>query len=212
MNKCIIIGAGECDTADLKKHLIIADGDYCIAADGGLDYLIQIGIEPNLVMGDLDSVTDTDKTQNYETRIFPPEKDDTDMLLAIKEGLARGYRYFEIYGALGGRFDHTFANIQCLNFLINNNAEGRLIGSNGSFITMIKNSKITFKASQYEPSRKISVFAYGGTACGVTECGLKYTTDNITIKSDFPIGISNEFTGEDAYIKVSDGILMIYVD
>jgi thiamine pyrophosphokinase len=212
MNKCIIIGAGECNTADLKKHLIIADGDYCIAADGGLDYLIQIGIKPNLVMGDLDSVIDTDKTKAYETRVFPPEKDDTDMLLAIKEGLARGYRYFEIYGALGGRVDHTFANIQCLNFLINNNAEGRLIGSNGSFITMIKNSKITFTASQYEPSRKISVFAYGGTACGVTECGLKYTTDNSTIKSDFPIGVSNEFIGEDAYIKVSDGILMIYVD
>jgi thiamine pyrophosphokinase len=212
MNKCIIIGAGECDTVDMEKRLIIAEGDYCIAADGGLDYLQKIRVKPNLVIGDLDSVIDMDETKGYNTRIFPPEKDDTDMLLAIKEGLARGYKYFEIYGALGGRFDHTFANLQCLNYLINNNAEGKLIGSNGSFITMIKNSKISFKASQYEPGRKISVFAYGGTACGVTECGLKYTTDNITIKSDFPIGVSNEFIGEDAYIKVSDGILMIYVD
>jgi thiamine pyrophosphokinase len=77
---------------------------------------------------------------------------------------------------------------------------------------MIKNDEITFEASKYVSGRKISVFAFGGSAYGVTEKGLKYTLDNITINTDFPIGISNEFIGEDAYIKVGDGILMIYVD
>jgi thiamine pyrophosphokinase len=134
------------------------------------------------------------------------------MMLAIKEGLSRGYVEFEIYGALGGRLDHAFANLQSLSYIINNGASGRLIGSNGSFVTMIKNDKITFGADKFEPGRKISVFAFGSMACGVTERGLKYNINNVTIRSDFPIGVSNEFIGKDAYIKVSDGILMIYVD
>jgi thiamine pyrophosphokinase len=145
-------------------------------------------------------------------KIYPTVKDDTDIMLAIKEGLEKGYRDFEIYGALGGRLDHTYANIQCLNYLINNGARGSLIGDGGSLVTMIKNEEIIFEASKYVSGRKISVFAFGGTAYCVTERGLRYTTDNITIRTDFPIGISNEFVGEDAYIKVGDGILMIYVD
>jgi thiamine pyrophosphokinase len=212
MNKCIIVGAGFCDTKDMKKRLVIDESDICIAADGGLDYLLDIGIHPNFVIGDMDSVSCREKAGLYNARIFPTQKDDTDMMLAIKEGLNMGYDDFEIFGGLGGRFDHTYANIQSLCYIVNNGANGKLIGANGSFITMIKNSDISFEAGKYAAGRKISVFAYGSVACGVTERGLKYNLDNITLKSDFPIGVSNEFIGEDAYIKVSEGILMIYVN
>jgi thiamine pyrophosphokinase len=212
MGKCVIVGAGECNIDDMKRELVIGSDDICIAADGGLDFLLEAGLHPDFVIGDMDSVDNRTDMGNYEVEVFPTQKDDTDMMLAIKEGLKRGYGEFEIYGALGGRLDHTFANVQCLGYLVNNGAKGRLIGSGGSFVTMIKNGDIVFKGGKYESGRKISVFAYGSMACGVTERGLKYNLDNITMKTDFPLGVSNEFTGEDAYIKVSDGILMICVD
>jgi thiamine pyrophosphokinase len=205
MDKCVIVGAGECDVTDFERGFIIA-------ADGGLDYLMKAGISPNLVIGDFDSASSRYSEYGFDTKTFPVQKDDTDMLLAIKEGLARGYRDFVIYGGTGGRFDHTLANLQCLGYLVNNGARGRLVGGNGSFITMIKGGSITFEAKEYKIGTKISVFAFGGEAIGVTEKGLKYTLDNATIKCDFPIGVSNEFIGEDVYIKVDDGILMIYVD
>jgi thiamine pyrophosphokinase len=205
MDKCIIVGAGECDVTDFERG-------FFIAADGGLDYLMKAGISPNLVIGDFDSASSRYSEYGFETKTFPVQKDDTDMLLAIKEGLARGYKDFVIYGGTGGRFDHTLANLQCLGYLVNNGARGRLVGSNGSFITMIKDGFITFEAKEYKIGTKISVFAFGGEVIGVTEKGLKYTLDNATIKCDFPIGVSNEFIGEDVYIKVDDGILMIYVE
>jgi thiamine pyrophosphokinase len=206
MDKCIIAGAGYCDVNDIKE-----DG-YVIAADGGIDYLMKVGIKPNLVIGDFDSASSRYSEYGFETKTFPVEKDDTDMMLAIKEGLERGYRDFVIYGGMGGRFDHTFANLQCLYYLINHGAKGRLVGQKGSFVTMIKDGSINFSAREYQKGRKISVFAFDGIAYGVTEKGLKYTIENATINTDFPIGVSNEFIGVDAYIKVDDGILMIYVD
>jgi thiamine pyrophosphokinase len=205
MDKCVIVGAGECDVTKFERGFIIA-------ADGGIDYLMKAGIKPNLVIGDFDSASSRYSEYGFDTKTFPVQKDDTDMLLAIKEGLASGYKDFVIYGGTGGRFDHTLANLQCLGYLVNNGANGRLVGSNGGFITMIKDSSITFEAKEYKIGTKISVFAFGGEAIGVTEKGLKYTLDNATIKCDFPIGVSNEFIGEDVYIKVDDGILMIYVD
>jgi thiamine pyrophosphokinase len=71
---------------------------------------------------------------------------------------------------------------------------------------------MTFESDEYPVGKRISIFAVGGNAEGVTVRGLKYTVFNTTLKTDFPIGVSNEFIGEDAYIEVKDGILMIYVD
>jgi thiamine pyrophosphokinase len=212
MGKCVIVGAGVCDVKDLKKRLRIKKGDICIAADGGLDYLMKAKIQPYLVIGDMDSVENREGIETFNKKVYPTQKDDTDMMLAIKEGLELGFKEFEIYGCIGGRLDHTYANIQGLCYIVEHGGKGRLWGDHGNFVTMVIDDEIVFKAKNYEAGRKISVFAYRSTACGVTERGLKYNIDKGSLDVDFPIGISNEFIGEDAYIKVSDGILMIYVD
>lgn len=115
MGKCVIIGAGACDTRRLRERLAVNDGDLCIAADGGMDHLSEIGLTPDIVLGDMDSLENEDvirsQRADFCVKRLPAEKDDTDMLAAIKEGLAAGYRQFELYGALGGRIDHTLANI-----------------------------------------------------------------------------------------------------
>lgn len=217
MNKCVIVGAGDCSIEFLKKKIEISEGDLCIAADGGFDYLLNVGITPDIIMGDFDSLTADSTLQEFEKietvsiKRLPVEKDDTDMLAAIKEGLAKGYQYFELYGALGGRFDHAIANIQCLLYLLNRGARGVLIGTDIR-IMLIRNESIVFKAADYEKGRRVSVFAYGQDAVGVTEKGLKYLLDDVVVKQDFPIGVSNQFTGIDAEISVKEGMLLICVE
>lgn len=215
MKKCVIIGAGACDTQKLRKQLIFNENDLCIAADGGLDYLLEIGWMPDIVLGDMDSLEHEELIRSghadFCIKRLPVEKDDTDMLAAVKEGLAAGYRQFELYGALGGRLDHTFANVQCLLYLLNRGARGILVGDDAT-VLLIRNEKLSFPAAQTAKGERVSVFAFGGDAHGVSERGLKYLLDNVTVKSEFPIGVSNEFTGEDAEIAVDNGMLLICVE
>lgn len=208
MKKCVIIGAGRCDAAKLKKQLVINDGDLCIAADGGLDYLIKIGITPDIVMGDMDSLKAEESLDFLCVKKLPVEKDDTDMLAAIKDGLALGYEQFELYGALGGRLDHTLANIQCLLYLLNRGAKGVIYGDD-VVVRLIKNESLSFMAEYAGSGKRVSVFAFGGDAYGVSEKGLKYSLDHVTVRQEFPIGVSNEFTGADAQIEVQNGILLV---
>ena len=211
--KCIIVGAGEFDSDKISNRINVDKHDFCIAADGGLKYLKSIGILPDLIIGDMDSLEDraslADEYNDITKKILPVEKDDTDMLAAIKEGLKRGCTLFELYGAVGGRLDHTIANIQCLKFLDNHNAKGIMYGDTYQ-VEIICNAKINYPKEQCKEGKKISVFSLGDDAHGVTEKGLKYELENAVICQDFPIGVSNEFTGQDCMIEVKDGTLLIY--
>ncbi len=177
---------------------------FIIAADAGLSVLQKQGIKPNLIVGDFDSLGNIPAT-SVEIVQHPVEKDDTDTLLAMKEGLRRGYDTFVIYGGVGGRLDHTIANIQSLSFLAEHSATGYLLGDN-TVTTVIKNGSITFDDSL---TGTVSTFAIGGTAYGVNESGLKYSLDNAEISPFFPIGVSNEFQNQPAKISVSDGVLAV---
>ena len=132
VGKCIIVGAG--DYFGIRKK-IMAD-DYVIAADGGYDHLVKDGIVPDLLIGDMDSINKEVNISNCKK--LPVKKDDTDMIAAIKEGLQKRYTQFEIYGALGGRLDHTIANIQTLFFLKKNNASGIIYGKEESIELLLR--------------------------------------------------------------------------
>ena len=143
METCYIFGAGDFTpcTIDLTSK------DLVIAADGGYDYLIRLGLRADVVLGDFDSVTSPDLWDDAicEKLTYPPEKDDTDMMLAIKLGLSRGYREFAIYGGLGGRLDHTIANIQILIYLSRRGCRGYLIGDN-YLMTAVTDGAVHFTA------------------------------------------------------------------
>ena len=95
MNICYIIGAGECAPMDFDP----GETDLLIAADGGYRAVCDAGMRPDLIVGDFDSLGGV-PTDAPVIRC-PVEKDDTDTMIAIKEGLARGYQRFQIYGGLG---------------------------------------------------------------------------------------------------------------
>ena len=201
MNKrCYIAGAGE-----FCERVLPEKGDYIIAADAGYDALVSRGIMPDLVVGDFDSLGKVPEHPNIVRS--PVEKDDTDMMLAVKQGLKLGYEMFTINGGLGGRLDQTLANIQILSYLAENGARGTLLGQ-GICVTAIKNSEISFNSDEAHEGA-ISIYCAGGKAEGVTLKGLKYPLVNATITNYYPIGVSNEFTGAPAVVKVNNGTLII---
>lgn len=180
-------------------------GDLVIAADGGLDRLRSLGIEPGIIIGDFDSVKTVPKGSNVV--LLPREKDDTDTLAAVRYGLEHGFRLFRIWGGTGGRADHTTANIQTLAFLSKSRARGYLYGDR-VIITAVTNGSIAIKN---EHGGYVSVFSHSDVSYGVTLSGLRYTLRNAEITNTFPIGVSNQFAGEEAEITVENGTLIIYL-
>ena len=180
----------------------ITPEDYIIAADGGLSHVESLGLKPQQILGDFDSLGYVPQ----DAHCFPVEKDDTDAMLAIRHGLELGYSRFVLYGALDGpRLDHTLANFQALQYLSDHHATGYLVG-NDYIVTVIRNEKITFSPGC---TGIISVFCMGEDAKGVTIKGLKYPLENGSLTAGFPLGVSNHFVGEAASISVTDGSLLI---
>lgn len=196
MGVCYIVGARK--SAVLPK---VGEGDFVIAADAGYENLG--GLKPDLVVGDFDSLGYMPAGENVV--LHPKRKDDTDTMLAVKLGLEKGFDRFVIIGGLGGRLDHTLANIHALAFLVRHGARGCLIGEDES-VLMLKNGSVNFS-----PKTKgaISVFAYGGEARGVTLSGLDYPLTDATLDCDFPLGVSNRFTGVETCVSVADGCLLV---
>lgn len=136
---CYIFGAGS--FYGLSQRPV--PGDIIIAADGGWEPCRGEGLTPDLLLGDFDSLHTVPDFAHI--RRVPVEKDDTDMMLAIKEGLARGETEFHLYGGMGGRrTDHTIANLQCLLYLAAHGAQGWLYGDGEQF-TAICGGEITLR-------------------------------------------------------------------
>ena len=201
MGRCLIFCAGGFEAlADP-----IRPDDYIIAADGGYAHVRALGLTPDAVLGDFDSLGYVPE----KAEIFPVEKDDTDAMLAARHGLSKGYREFLFYGALDGpRLDHTVANFQTLQYLAQRGAVGYLVGLTQA-ATVIRNETVRF-----DPDAQgiLSLFCLGETARGVTLENLKYPLDNGTLTPDFPLGVSNHFIGAAAQVTVTDGSLLMLYD
>lgn len=201
MGKCVIFCAGGFD------GLIepITGDDYIIAADGGYKHVKDLGLTPNCLLGDFDSLGYTPD----EALVYPTKKDDTDAMLAVRRGLELGYRAFILYGTLDGpRLDHTIANLQLLHFLAIHGATGFLVG-NTTLATVIASS-----SAHFEPGATgyFSLFCLGAKAEGVTLTGGEYTLNNAALTPDFPLGVSNRFTGAPVDITVKTGTVLVTWD
>lgn len=198
MGNCIVFCAAEFD----RLIAPISPTDYVIAADGGLRHTQALGIVPQEILGDFDSLGYTPAG----ARVFPVEKDDTDAMLAARRGLALGFREFWYYGSLDGpRLDHTLANYQTLQYLADHGAVGYLIGRD-FLATVVKNGAVSFPAGG---EGLISLFCLGADARGVDIEGLYYPLQGGTLTAGFPLGVSNHFTGAPVRISVASGSLLV---
>lgn len=199
MKKCIVFAAG----SSFGLHPEIKEGDLVIAADAGIENCLKVGITPHLAVGDWDSASPPDLPK-IDLKV---EKDDTDTLAALRIGLEKGFDEFHIYCGTGGaRLDHTIANLQSLLFLSKRGKRGFIHDENQT-VTALTDGEIFFGPL---PCGSVSVFAADGKAIGVTEEGMKYKTNNITLTCDFPLGVSNSFVGKPVRIAVKSGTLLIF--
>lgn len=207
MKTCRIFGSAPISGVIHKTE----NEDLIIAADGGYDALLRLGIAPDIVLGDFDSLAGGYPTGGFDGKFevvrHPIEKDDTDTGLAVKVGLERGYESFELYGCLGGeRFDHSIATLQTLAFIAENGALGVAFDGDTS-VTVIKNGEKIFSDGC---EGDLSVFAFGGKCEGVTIENAKYTLENAELSPDFPLGVSNSFVkGRSARVAVENGKLLV---
>ncbi len=209
MQRCILIGAGDCNVQKIETK----PEDLVIAVDGGYDTCRKYDIVPDLIVGDFDSAQESDMPQIAKIAkiapdhvvVLPTEKDDTDMLAAIRIGLLEGCQEFRIYGGMGGRLEHTLANLQCLIYLKQCSAVGYLMDDKMTAFVM-QNETVWFKP---EAKGFLSLFSIGEKASGVTIRNLKYEMQDGEITNSFPIGISNEFIGKRSSVTVEQGMLAV---
>ncbi len=175
-----------------------------IAADGGYTHAKKAGLQPDIVVGDFDSLGYIPENETIVRH--PVMKDETDLLLAADLGLAQGCDTFFIYGGTGGaRPAHTIGNIQILLYLAKRHAHGFLVGPKET-MTVIYNEALSF---DQKAEGMVSVFSLSDESRGVCERGLLYSLEAATLTHDYPLGISNQFQKKDALLSVKQGALLI---
>ena len=199
--RCIIVSGGRPGPAPQPQP-----GDFVIACDRGYRYCAGLGLQPDLFIGDFDSY-DGAVDPAVPVERLQPEKDDTDTMLALREGLRRGCDTFYLYGATGGaRLDHTLANLQSLAFLLRHRARGYLYDQNFVY-TAIENETLTL--AREVDWGIVSLFSMGDCAEHITLDGLQYPLTDGTIDCGFPLGVSNHIVAPTARITVGRGPLLV---
>ncbi|WP_226805791.1 thiamine diphosphokinase [Bifidobacterium eulemuris] len=211
---CMVFGAG----SYYDESPVVPQGALVVAADGGYDHALALGIRPDVAIGDFDSISktpvlhedgDDPASGRVSTIALPAQKDETDMPQAVKVGWNQGIRVFHIFGGLGGRLDHALANLQMLADIARHGGIGFLHGD-GCVATAVTDGEIRFPANQVAARRMVSVFAHSDRALGVTIRGLKYETDSVDWTNSHALGVSNEFLpGIPSSISVREGTLIV---
>lgn len=202
-DRAVILGGGE--ILDYQKVAArITGAEYIICADSGLDHCQALGVAPQLLVGDFDSVQSP--LPPHVPRVpFPGEKNYTDTTHAIIQALDRGYRKLLLAGMLGGRLDHTLANLQSLANLSGRGVEACMTDGLTD-VFAITDGEITLEPREH---CYFSLLCYSQKATGVFIRGAKYPLTNHTLYFDVPRGISNEFLSGPATISVASGTLLI---
>lgn len=201
MRTCYIVGAGDFTARGFAP----AAGDLVLAADGGLRHLAALGVRPDLLLGDFDSL-DMPLPPEVPVERHPVQKNDTDTGLAAARGLALGYRSFALYGCSGGRVGHLLANFQTMGRLSRMGAQVRLAAPEYDAWA------VNDGALELPPAPEgtlVSVFCHGERAEGVTLEGLMYPLHNYTLTCDVPLGVSNQRLNGPARVSVRRGTLLV---
>lgn len=197
----IVGGADVNDYAFIREKL--RDDDYVIYCDSGLKHMKELRAKASLIVGDFDS--HENPNLDAETIVLPCEKDDTDSMFAVKEGIKRGFADFLLIGVVGARLDHSLCNISALLYL-ENREKNAIIIDDHSEIELVGSKTKTVDCS-YPYFSLINLF---GDADGITVKNAKYPLENATISAEYQYGVSNEpLPDSSAEITVSKGKLLL---
>ena len=188
----------------------IEPGDQLVAADGGLRHLQSLGLRPDVLIGDLDSVEAGDAEAVLKAggrvELFPVRKDKTDLELAVGLAQAEGAGDILIFGALGGRWDQTLANLLLLAQAEFRAARIRLVDGAQQIYLIQASTRI-----EGRPGDTVSLISLQGDARGVTTDGLEYPLKDGQLPFGSTLGISNVLVGEQGSVSVRDGLVACIV-
>lgn len=200
-------GETKVTTFDLDEILPV---DKVICANGGTKIALRLGIFPNIVVGDLDSITeDIEKRlakHKVEWKIYPTEKDETDLELAIREAVKFNPNSIYIVGLLGGRIDHTLANIFFLERIKDLNIEPYVIDRKLRIYIMKGEEEKTIWGDKGDI---LSLIPLSEVVEGIYLEGLKYSLNYEPLYRNLTRGISNVFTDYQAKISIQKGTLLV---
>ena len=210
--KCLIISGGEYDTAGIMD--VRLSYDLIIACDRGYAYAGKMGIRPDVLVSDFDSYSGPVE-DDVIIKKHPSKKADTDTKLALKYAMEKGYERVDVICALGGRFDHTFANCECGVYAAARNVDFRILSSS-AYLYFLNGKSKECNLIELEPKDGfgLSVFCLSGKCSGVNIKNAAYELQDAELTNDSSAftGQSNEFAdGCNAVISLSDGDMMIAV-
>lgn len=201
MGRWVIIGGADIENYERIRNLL-RDDDFFVFCDSGLKHRDALGVVPHLIVGDFDSYAKP--CTEIETIVLPCEKDDTDTMYAVKEGINRGFGDFLLLGVVGGRLDHTLGNVAILRYLDLRGKKG-CIADDYSLVTAFSDEADIEDSFAY-----FSLLNISGVARGVTIENAKYPLTDAEITCEYPVGVSNEVTkGKIAKVTIKEGNLLL---
>ena len=197
---CVIFAGGEIRT----DTVCIPEDAYLICADRGVLAAQQLGLVPDHIVGDFDSLGYIPQYEGAD--IHPVQKDDTDTMLAVKHVCEKGFSEVFIYGALGGRLDHTIANLQALRYLAERGITGTLLDENNR-VTMQKGDSV--RRYRRCEGWYFSLLSFSEACTGVSVAGAEYPLHAAVLTQGFPLGVSNHITADYAEVSLQTGYLLV---
>lgn len=206
MTTFALVGASDFNAGHFVARREEGAFDAVVAVDGGFASLAAVGCAPDLAIGDFDSLGYV--PEGAEVLAFPPEKDASDMELALGEAVARGADAVEVYGALGGRLDHTLANLQLLASFAERGLAVAAVGECERIAFVVGPGELRLPAAR---GGIVSAFSLTDVSTGVVEEGLKYGLDGVALTNRTSWGLSNELVGTPARIALESGTLAVFL-
>lgn len=204
VERCVILGAAPVKDAQALLSLLRPD-DTLIAADGGYNLALKMGIKPSRVVADFDSAKRPSSDDTMDILQLPVRKDVTDTAAAVERGLEAGFREFLLIGCLGGRLDHEFANYQLLIRLAKQGCHG-VLADEKNRVEAVCRSPVRIP---HMPGWKLSLFAFGKPVTGLSISGTSYLLQNYCLQPEDSLCISNE-TVQECEICFENGILLLF--
>lgn len=206
--RVIIVGGGEKPFKELILKYLIEDTKI-IAADGGANCLVEYGITPNYIIGDLDSIhNDTIKNlEKCEFIKYPTDKDYTDTELAYNKAVEIGAEEIVFLGCTGMRQDHFFANM-CVLY------KGLKLGIKTSIVDQYNEIFLVDKDTVIEgyKGQVFSVFSYFEAVKGLTIRGARFELEDFQLELTNNLTVSNEFFKDKVYLKLKNGVLVVIIN
>lgn len=205
MKRCVIIGGAPIGDHETIRRYFRED-DFFLYCDSGLRHMEGLKAAPGLIIGDFDS--HEDPRLAVETIVLPCEKDDTDTVFAVKTAAERGFREFLLVGVIGGRLDHTLANVSALLWL-KERGFSAMAADDYSEMEVV-GREVVLIPDRFAFFSLLNVF---GKAEGITVRNAKYPLEDAVIRPDYQYGVSNEvLPGQTAEVSVREGALLLIRD